>query len=92
MVYIWYMLFEYDNSKSASNKDKHGIDFEEAKKLWDDEYLIEIPVKSLDEQRFLIIGLIGQIHWSAIVTYREGKIRIISVRRSRIEEVRIYEG
>jgi len=84
--------FEYDVKKSEINSKKHGIDFEEAKKLWDDPNLIEIPAKTIDEPRYLIIGKIGEKHWSAIITYRGEKIRIISVRRARKEEVKIYES
>ena len=84
--------FEYDDQKSLSNLDKHGIDFIAAQDLWNDPYLIEIPAKTMDEPRFLVIGRIGQKHWSAVVTPRNGSIRIISVRRSRAEEVEIYES
>lgn len=86
------MVFEFDPEKSNSNKQKHGIDFYEAQKLWDDPDFIEIPVKSSDEPRFLAIGKISEKHWSGVITYRTEKIRIISVRRSRKEEIEIYEG
>lgn len=86
------MEFEFDPTKSNSNKNKHGIDFLEAQTLWDDPDLIEIPVKTSDEPRFLVIGKISEKHWSAIITYRNEKVRIISVRRSRKEEVEIYES
>ncbi|MCK5113481.1 MAG: BrnT family toxin [Phycisphaerae bacterium] len=86
------MSFEFDPNKSKSNKQKHGIDFVEAEALWDDPDLIEIPVKAVDEPRFLVIGKILQKHWSGFITYRNGNIRIISVRRSRQEEVDIYES
>ena len=85
------MDFEFDSKKSRSNKDKHGIDFEEAKALWEDPHLLEIEARSSEEPRFLLIGKIRGKHWSAVVTYREGKVRIISVRRSRKEEVELYE-
>ena len=85
------MSFEFDPSKSASNKGKHGIDFEAAKALWNDPHLLEIEARSSDEPRFLLIGMIDGKHWSAVVTYRKEKIRIISVRRSRKEEVELYE-
>jgi uncharacterized DUF497 family protein len=85
------MSFEFDPTKSASNKKKHGIDFEAAKALWNDPHLLEIEARSSDEPRFLMIGMIDGKHWSAVVTYRNGKIRIISVRRSRKEEVGLYE-
>jgi uncharacterized DUF497 family protein len=86
------MEFEFDSRKSNDNKKKHGIDFHEAQALWDDPDLIEIPVKTSDEPRFLVIGKISGKHWSGIITYRDEKIRIISVRRSRKEEVLIYES
>jgi len=85
------MKVEFDPHKSASNKVKHGIDFEEAQELWNDPHILEIEARSSDEARFLLIGTIRGKHWSAVVTYREGKVRIISVRPSRKEEVDLYE-
>lgn len=85
-------FFEFDSKKSQSNKDKHGIDFEEAQKIWEDPDLLEVQAKSDDEPRFLVIGKIGEKHWSAVITYRNDNIRIISVRRSRETEVAIYES
>ncbi len=86
------MEFEFDPEKSVLNKEKHGIDFLEAQALWDDPDIIEIPAKTTDEERYLVIGKISGKYWSAVITYRGVKIRIISVRRSRKEEVEIYEG
>lgn len=86
------MEFEFDTNKSEANKQKHGIDFNEARELWIDLDFVEIPVKTSDEPRFLIIGKIGQKHWTGIITYSDDKIRIISVRRSRKEEIDIYES
>ncbi|MBI1746991.1 MAG: BrnT family toxin [Acidobacteria bacterium] len=86
------MEFEFDPTKSDGNKKKHCIDFDEAQTLWNDPDLIEIPVKTSDEPRFLAIGKISGKHWSGIITYRNGTIRIISVRRSRKEEVDLYES
>ena len=86
------MAFEYDANKSNSNREKHGIDFDLAQALWVDEDRIEIPAKTQDEPRFLVIGKIDEKHWSAVVTYRGENIRIISVRRSRDEEIEIYES
>jgi len=84
--------FEFDPEKSTRNKEKHGIDFLEAQSLWDDPDLLEVPAKTDDEPRYVVIGKMGPKHWSAIVTYRNDNIRIISVRRSRIEEVDLYES
>ena len=86
------MEFEFDAKKSSSNKMKHRIDFSQAQKLWDDPDLIEIPVRTSDEPRLLVIGRISDRCWSAVITYRGDKIRIISVRRARKEEVNIYES
>jgi len=86
------MPFEFDKKKSQSNKIKHGIDFIEAQTLWDDPNLIEIPAKIIDELIFMIIGKINTKYWSGIITYRGNKVRIISVRRSRKEEIKIYES
>lgn len=86
------MEFEFDAKKSEINKKKHGIDFDEAQALWNDPDLMEIPLKTSDELRFLVIGKISEKHWSGIITYRKEKIRIISMHRSRKEEVDIYES
>jgi len=86
------MYFEFDSQKSQSNKEKHGIDFREAQALWDDSDLVEIPAKTSDEPRFLVIGRISGEHWSVVITYRREKIRIISVRKARKEEIDIYES
>jgi uncharacterized protein len=86
------MEFEFDIDKSESNKQKHGIDFDEAKELWEDLDYIEIPVKTSDEPRFLVIGKIAGKYWTGVITYRDENIRIISVRRSRKEEIDIYES
>ena len=86
------MLFEFDRGKSDANRAKHGIDFVESQAIWLDEMLIEIPARTEDEPRYLVVGTIGEKHWSAVVTYREDKIRIISVRRAHSEEVALYEG
>lgn len=85
-------MFEFDEPKSRANAKKHGIDFMQAQELWSDPYLIEIPAMIVDEPRYLVIGRIGAKHWSAVITYRSESIRIISVRRSRPEEVALYEG
>jgi uncharacterized DUF497 family protein len=93
MRYIIYTVeFDFDVGKSEENKRKHGIDFVEAQALWDDPDLIEIPARTVDEPRYVVIGRIKDKHWSGIITYRDEKIRIISVRRSRKEEMEVYEG
>ena len=86
------ITFEFDDSKSQANLLKHGISFIDAQRLWDDPSLLEITAKTEDEPRYLIIGLIDEKCWSAVITYRDKNIRLISVRRSRTEEVALYES
>jgi uncharacterized protein len=84
--------FEYDQAKSLANKEKHGIDFDAARELWRDPMRVEVPARTVDEPRWLVIGRIDHQYWSAVVTERGHRVRIMSVRRSRDEEVAIYEG
>jgi uncharacterized DUF497 family protein len=84
--------FEFDPQKSESNRAKHGIDFIDAQTLWEDPDLIEVTARTSDEPRALVVGMIGGKHWSAVITYRKERIRIISVRRSRDSEVALYES
>ncbi len=86
------IFFEFDAAKSESNRIKHGIDFVEAQGLWNDPMLLEIPARTDDEPRCLVIGRIGVKHWSAVITYRGTHVRLISVRRARAEEVALYES
>ena len=86
------MTFECDPYKSSVNRDKHGIDFSDAQALWNDPDYVEIPLITCDESRFLVIGVIDGKCWSGVITYRDECVRIISVRRSRKEEVAIYES
>jgi uncharacterized DUF497 family protein len=86
------MVFEYDPNKSTENKRKHGIDFEDAQRLWADPGVVEIPARTSDEARWLLIGKIDAKHWSAVITRRGENIRLISVRRSRNDEVALYES
>lgn len=84
--------FEFDDNKSQNNKSKHGIDFVEAQELWEDPERLEIPARTEDEPRFFVIGQIEGKCWSAVITYRDQRIRIISVRRSRKQEIELYES
>ncbi len=84
--------FEFDKTKSQKNLLKHGIDFVDAQLLWNDPRLLEVPAKTKDEARFLVIGVIGTKNWSAVITYWTPNVRIISCRPSRVEEVALYES
>jgi uncharacterized DUF497 family protein len=86
------MDFEYDSKKSELNKVKHGIDFEEAQELWKDLSALEVPSGHASEDRFLMIGKINKIGWTAIITYRDSTTRIISVRRWRDHEAKAYDN
>ncbi len=84
--------FEFDQAKSQSNLKKHGIDFEKAKTIWEDPDFIEVPARVQDEPRSLVVGRLEGKLWSAVVTYRNDRVRIISVRRARPEEEAVYES
>jgi uncharacterized DUF497 family protein len=84
--------FEFDPAKSAANLAKHGIDFTAAQSIWWDAHRIEVPARTTDEPRWMVIGQIGGRCWSAVVTYRDEYVRIIPVRPSRESEVALYEG
>lgn len=86
------MEFEYDPAKSASNAEKHGIDFDTAQEIWADGIAVVVDARSVTEPRSIIIGRIGTKLWTAVFTMREGKARIISVRRARKNEWEIYLG
>ena len=86
------MEFEFDEIKSKANLKKHGIDFIQAQQLWGDPERLEIPAKTTDEPRVILIGRISDKTWSAIFTPRGQKVRIISVRRARKKEVELYES
>ncbi len=85
------MKFEFDQEKSDANKRKHGLDFVEAQVLWEDPDRLQVPARTQGEPRLMLIGRISDKHWSAILTIRDDKTRIISVRRSRVKEVERYE-
>jgi uncharacterized protein len=85
------MGFEFDSGKSEANRRKHGIDFAAAQALWEDPDRLQVPARTQGEQRFMLIGRMGDRHWSAVFTVRGDKTRIISVRRSRPKEVERYE-
>lgn len=87
------MEFEFDTRKSHANKLKHGIDFEQAKSIWLDESAIELTARpSEDEERYLIVGMVESVLWTAVITYRNEVIRIISVRRARDKEIESYDN
>jgi len=86
------MNFEFNEQKSSANKLKHGIDFFEAQGIWDDPERVEVPARTSEEPRIMIIGGIGQSIWTGIYTTRNNNIRLISVRKARKDEKEIYES
>lgn len=85
------MEFEFDPVKSNANRAKHGIDFVEAQALWYDAKRKIVPLTFDREERFLIIAMIGSLLWTGVFTWRDRRVRIISVRRARRTEKVTYE-
>ncbi len=85
-------VFEFDPAKSRANERKHGISFVRAQDLWDDPDLLRVQARAQCERRYVFLGRLDDRVWAAIATYRQGAIRLISVRRARVEEVALYEG
>ena len=84
------MEFEFDEEKSQINLKKHGIDFIRAQELWKGPS-IEFAAKQGYENRFAILGEFEGKLYTCIYTLRENKVRIISCRRSRNKEKKLYE-
>lgn len=85
------IAFEWDHAKSSANLAKYGIDFETAQNIWADPQLLEVPACTIDEPRWFAVGRWNDKYWSAVFTRRNDVIRLISVRRSRTQEIEIYE-
>ena len=88
------MKFEYDPEKSKINLKKHGITLEDAKQLWSVSSYV-IPARTVEEPRWMRIGYlkVGQIAgkcFSCVFTLRGEIIRLISARRSRPDEEKLY--
>lgn len=49
-------VFEYDEAKSRSNLEKHGMDFKEAKALWADKRRLQVPVEHKGERRSMLFA------------------------------------
>lgn len=84
--------FEWDEDKRLSNIRKHGIDFRDAMRVFSDPAAIMFPSRAdHGEPRFLAVGRTGTRLVTVVFTRRGNRIRIISARRSRDEERRLYE-
>ena len=84
------VLFEFDPAKSRANADQHGIDFKAVQRMWDG-VVIAAPARSIAEDRLMAIGLIEGKFWTVISTLRGSVLRIISARRSRQNEIKLYQ-
>ena len=87
-------IFEWDEDKEKSNLSKHKVSFDEAESVFSDEFSVTIfdPDHSIEENRFINIGMSDR-NRVLIVVYpeREKRIRIISVRKATKAERKIYE-
>lgn len=88
--------FKWDPWKAAENVKKHGVSFEEAQTVFSDDQALfqEDPEHSVDEDRFLLLGLSSRLRTLVVChCYREAKevIRIISARRATRHERRQYQ-
>jgi len=90
-MYNLNVKFEWDEEKSRANQSKHGVDFDTAKEMWNDSNRVEVQISYPFEDRSILIGKIGNELLTAIFTHRGNATRIISVRRARKKEIRLYE-
>ena len=85
------VLFEWDDSKSLSNLKKHGLDFDEATKVWNDPMCVQAHLRSDSEKRWAVTGEVSKDVWlTVIITYRGKHVRIISARKASKKEVDVY--
>ncbi|MBD5152386.1 MAG: BrnT family toxin [Oscillibacter sp.] len=87
------LKFEWDEEKARANLKKHGIPFELATKVFLDENRIEIydEAHSIDEERYITIGLAGEVLF-VVYTERHPQIRLISARLATARERKVYYG
>lgn len=87
--------FEWDEQKNRINRAKHGIDFAEAKTVFEDSnaVLIPDPDHSEQEERFILLGLSVRLNMLVVChCYRSSEtvIRLISARRATRTETERY--
>lgn len=87
--------FEWDKRKSLSNRQKHGVSFEEARTVFEDDnaLVIDDPEHSDEEDRFVILGMSAKLRVLVVChCYRKGDevIRLISARKAAGAEERQY--
>lgn len=82
--------FEWDNNKNVANKKKHGISFEDASDIFNDQNRIQYVKTQNGERRYKAVGKAFEVIITVIYTVRSLIIRIISARRSSKEERMAY--
>ncbi|MGB5633331.1 MAG: BrnT family toxin [Waterburya sp.] len=85
-------MYEWDADKNRKNVEKHGIDFETAKRIFDSLIVSRRDErKDYNEIRYVSIGIIDQVAMIVVVhTNRQDRIRLISARPASRRERRIY--
>jgi len=91
------MWFEWDVNKNRTNKRKHGVSFELATLIFDDPHVVSELAESIEEERWLSIGLVnGVLILTVVHTWKEREneeiIRIISARKATHKEVQEYQN
>lgn len=90
-IYILNLMYEWDERKNKINQEKHGISFENAKRVFEGLVLQNADTRfDYNEPRFRAIGAIESLVMVVIYTVREGSIRLISARLANQKEREAY--
>lgn len=90
-IYILNFMYEWDEHKNKINREKHGVSFENAKRVFEGLVLKNADTRfDYNEPRFRAIGALDDLIIVAIYTVREGSIRLISARLANQRERRAY--
>ena len=86
------MEYEWDDAKAQTNLRKHKVPFLMACEVFKDDNRLERPNTSsdCDEERWIVLGLVGHTILSVVYTQRGRRIRLISARRAGRNEQRSY--
>jgi len=84
--------FEWDDAKAASNRDKHGVRFEDACMVFRDPFAVELldDREAYGEERYILIGMALNGLLVVVYTERDNRHRIISARKAEPNEQRFY--
>ena len=85
------MQFEWDEEKRKANADKHGLDFADLTSFeMITAFLVEDDRRDYGEIRWFGIGLLKAMVVAVVYTERDGKVRVISLRKANRKEATIY--